>query len=99
MWQNTNRKSDVSERLGRSAEAKKALLAKFKPRVHTPDPQFEERRLPFAAALFELWIGGVNSRFELGEQGLLGLRRAAQPLAHIRLPIGILPHGSFRKPL
>ena len=42
MWQNTNRKSDVSERLGRSAEAKKALLEKFKPRPHAPDPEFDQ---------------------------------------------------------
>jgi hypothetical protein len=44
MLQNTKKKSDVDERLGRSAEAKKALLAKFKPRPHAPDPAFEDRK-------------------------------------------------------
>jgi hypothetical protein len=44
MLQNTKKKSDLDERLGRSQDAKKALLAKFKPRPHAPDPAFETRK-------------------------------------------------------
>ncbi len=44
MFQNTSKKSDLDERLGRSQDAKKALLAKFKPKAHTPDPDFEARK-------------------------------------------------------
>ncbi len=44
MLQNTKKKSDLDERLGRSQEAKKALLAKFKPRPHVADPDFEARK-------------------------------------------------------
>ena len=44
MLENTKKKSDLTDRLGRAAEAKKAMLAKFKPRPYAPDPEFELRQ-------------------------------------------------------
>jgi hypothetical protein len=36
--------ASMAERMKASQEAKKALLAKFKPKPHAPDPAFEERQ-------------------------------------------------------
>ena len=43
-----------SDRQAASAEAKKALVAKFKPKPTVPDPNFEERRLQRELELEEL---------------------------------------------
>jgi hypothetical protein len=43
-----------SDRQSASAEAKKALVAKFKPKPTVVDPQFEERRLQREIELEEL---------------------------------------------
>lgn len=43
-----------SDRQAASAEAKKALVAKFKPKPTLVDPQFEERRAQRAAEVEEL---------------------------------------------
>jgi hypothetical protein len=43
-----------SDRQAASAEAKKALVAKFKPKPTVVDPQFEERRLQREIELEEL---------------------------------------------
>jgi hypothetical protein len=43
-----------ADRQTASAEAKKALVAKFKPKPTVPDPEFEERRLQKQLELEEL---------------------------------------------
>jgi hypothetical protein len=45
------KKAGFSDRLTTAAEAKKALLAKFKPKPAVPDPNFESREVLRAAEL------------------------------------------------
>ncbi len=47
----TNKKTDLAERLGRSADAKKALMAKFKAKPTVADPEFIDRASRKAAEL------------------------------------------------
>jgi hypothetical protein len=51
-----------AERQANSAEAKKALVAKFKPKPTVIDPEFEERRLQRQLELEELRATRIRER-------------------------------------
>jgi hypothetical protein len=51
-----------AERQAHSAEAKKALVAKFKPKPTVADPAFEERRLQRQLELEELRLQRASER-------------------------------------
>ena len=51
-----------AERQANSAEAKKALVAKFKPKPTVTDPEFEERRLQRQLELEELRATRIRVR-------------------------------------
>ena len=51
-----------AERQANSAEAKKALVAKFKPKPTVTDPEFEERRLQRQLELEELRATRIRER-------------------------------------
>src|SRR6185437_5551806 len=77
MLQNTKRKSDLEERLGRSQEAKKALLAKFKPRAHAPAPNFQSRQAQKEAELEAVRQARADAR-EAERQAKLDAEEAAR---------------------
>ena len=71
--------SSFADRMKSSQEAKKALLAKFKPKPHVPDPAFEERRAQKEAELQALRDARVAAK-EAAVQAKVEAEEAQQQL-------------------
>ncbi len=69
--------ASFADRMKTSAEAKKALLAKFKPKAAAPDPAFEERQLRREAELEAVRAARAAAK-EAVRQARLDAEEAAQ---------------------
>jgi hypothetical protein len=69
--------SSFADRMKSSQEAKKALLAKFKPKPHVPDPAFDERRAKKEAELQAVRDARVAAK-EAAVQAKLDAEQAKQ---------------------